>query len=129
MKWKRTTPGHRPGAIPRLGATPDTKNHSVESIQESQSSDNPPLTFNGHRFLCFFRQEPVYGKPERPWWRGLYFLRGETLVALTPKDLHELSHSCLPYCFPQLRAAGDARDAAKKPFNAMALAALEKTSE
>lgn len=69
------------------------------SVAEKTLSDNPPRILSGHRFLCFFKQEPVYGRQDH-----LGFLREGVLVALTPGELCELEHSCLPYCFPQLRA-------------------------
>lgn len=101
MKRKLKTPANDPaGAGAQLPDWAKTET-SGRSLTEKPSIDNPPLTFNGHRFLCFFKQEPVYaGNPS-----CLCFLRGEVFVALTPEELSELSHSCLPYCFPQLRAA------------------------
>lgn len=95
----KAPPQDRGGA--GVGVPPPTKSEtSGASVAEKTLSDNPPFTLNGHRFLCFFKQEAVYGKQDR-----LCFLRGEALVALTPGDLDALSHSRLPYCFPQLRAA------------------------
>lgn len=91
-------PREREGAGVRVPPPTKTETSGV-SVAEKTLSDNPPLTLNGHRFLCFFKQEAVYaGNPS-----GLCFLRGEVFVALTPEDLYELEHSCLPYCFPQLR--------------------------
>jgi len=94
----KAPPLDREGAVVRL---PDrTKNKtSRASVAQKTRPYNPPLTFNGHRFLCFFGQTPVYGKQAH-----LYFLREGILVALTPGELCELEHSCLPFCFPQLQA-------------------------
>ena len=95
----KAPPHKRGGAGARL---PDrAKETSGVSVAEKILSDNPPLTFNGHRFLCFFKQEPIYTGSGNPSY--LCFLREETLVAPTSEELSELSHSRLPYCFPKLR--------------------------
>lgn len=100
LHQKISAPPHeREGADVGVPAPTKTET-SGTSVAEKTLSDNPPPTFNGHHFLCFFKQEAVYGKEAH-----LYFLRGEILVALTPGELSELSHSTLPYCFPHLRAA------------------------
>lgn len=90
----------REGAGVRVPAR--TKSETSEtSLPRNLPADKTPQSFNGHHFLCFFRQEPIYcGNPS-----GLYFLREKVLVALTREDLDALSHSLLPFCFPKLRGA------------------------
>lgn len=94
----KAPPHKREGA--GVGVPPPTVKTSGVSIAEKLSVNKTPQTFDGHRFVCFFRQTPVYGKQAH-----LYSLREGILVAFTSEELDALAHSRLPYCFPKLQAA------------------------